>query len=548
MYACKRHLAVLLSCFVFLLILSWLRLQGLEEPAGEVRYYGFVYCGYLLLLTVWGVSIHRRLSQPNLRRYLYAEIAAMALWLTVRFTQICLIRSQYFLRLSGYFICIPLVLLPLFGFYGVFGLDKGPDYRINPRWHLLLIPAAGLILLMLTNEWHHFMFLAEPEVNLLFHPNTGIYLITAWAVAFELARIGILLVKSRHNQDYPYLRFLPFVAAFLMGLLFVPYFASAFEPLPELIELTAKHYFLEAMVWETCIFIGIVPVNSQYGQVFEHSTVAMQITDAAGRPLIASRYAPAISASQFSLLQKEHQLPLGEGLELCLHKIPDGFLIWQRDLTAVNSLLQELHQTSDELQQEGFLLRRELEAKSEESRIEAKNRIYDRLSTETAPQLALLDRLLTADPADSQSWSRIGFIGTYVKRLCNLRLIYQETGTVENADLKRSLENMLSWLAQLDICTDLAFTPPSALPPAVSFMSIKLLECLPEQLAFRLDTCCMTVSGSLLFEIRMEGTALLPVEQVQQLLADGYAARWNTIPGGFRLTIEKEAQNREKVQ
>ena len=439
-------------------------------------------------------------------------------------------------------------LLPLFGFYGVFGLDKGPDYRISSRWYLLLIPAAGLILLMLTNEWHHFMFLAEPEVNLLFHPNTGIYLIALWAVAFEIARIGILLLKSRHNQDYPWLRFLPFFTASLMGLMFIPYFVSAFEPLPELVELTAKHYFLEVLVWETCIFTGIVPVNTQYGQVFEHSTVAMQITDAAGRPLIASRYASPVSPAQFSLLQKEHQLPLGQGLELCLHKIPGGFLIWQRDLTAINSLLQELHQTSDELQQEGFLLQRELEAKSEESRIQAKNGIYDRLSTETAPQLALLDRLLTADPADSQSWSRIGFIGTYIKRLCNLRLIYQETGTVENADLKLSLENMLSWLEQLNICTDLVFAPPSALPPAVSFMSIKLLECLPEVLEFRLTACSLTVSRALLFEIQIDGAALLPVDQVQQLLADGYTARWHTWSGGFRLTIAKEEQHCEKVQ
>ena len=91
MHERKRYLAVLLSCFVFLLLLSWFRLQGLEDSVKEARYYGFVYCGYLLLLTVWGISIHRRLSQPNLCRYLYAEIAAMALWLTVRFAHICLI-------------------------------------------------------------------------------------------------------------------------------------------------------------------------------------------------------------------------------------------------------------------------------------------------------------------------------------------------------------------------------------------------------------------------------------------------------------------------
>ena len=543
-----KHICGIGAAFIFLLFISYWRQPGLQSDFLSFRYPLAVYCGYLLLLGIWGISIYLRLSQSNLRRYLYVEIAIMAMWFTVRFIQETLIENVYMLRLSGYLISIPVVLLPLYGFFGVLSMDKSQDYCIRPCWKLLLLPAMVLIGLMLTNEYHHLVFLAEPVASITFRPNVGVYLIALWAVAFELIKLVVLLNKVRRNRDYPWLRFFPFCMAIIMGLIFIPYFFNFFTVQNEWIELAAKHYFLEAMLWEACIELGIVPVNSQYGWVFEQSMVAMRITDFDGRTLIASRYAPQIRPEQFAILQDTHRLSVGDGLELCLHRIPGGYLIWLRDFTTINQLLQELQQTSEELQQEGDLIRQELEARSEEARVQAQNAIYDQLSSEVSKQIEQLERMLIEDPSDTENWSQIGLIGTYVKRLCNLRLIYQETGTVNPEDLRLSLQNMMDWLKKLSVDVALVVENVHQLPPAVSFMSIKITQCLLEQLDFQLQSFSLNVSQKfLVYEVETLQQSPFPMQSVETLLSTGYQALWNSTDGGFILTIKKEAEIDEKV-
>ena len=532
-----KKLCILAGAFLFLCLISQWRQP---DPNGEFlsfRYPVAVYCGYLLLLTVWGISIYLRISQTILRHYLYLEIGIMALWFTVRVIQETLIRDLYALRLSGYFIAVPLVLLPLYSFYGVLGLDRGPDYRMRWEWKLLQLPAAGLILLMLTNEWHHAVFLAEPEVSISFHPNIGIFFIALWVTLLELARLALLIKKTRRNKDYPRLRFLPFVVAAIIGVMFVPYFISAFTAENERIELAAKHYFLETVIWEICIWLGIVPVNSQYGRVLEYSTVAMQITDPEGQVLAASRQAPVISQEQFAVLQREHRMPAGEGRELCLHRIPGGNLIWLQDYSAVSQAIQGLQQTAEELQQESDLLRRELEAKSEETRLQAQNTIYDQLNAETAGELALLDRLLRDDPGDPESWRRIGLLGTYVKRLCNLRLTYQENGVVDEEDLRLSLQNILDWLDQNRTEAAVTVQPLPSPSADLSFMSMKMMLRLLELLDFRPERFFVTVTDSLTCAIRT--AAALAEEPLRELLAPGWQLCRTDSAEGVMLEIRK---------
>ena len=62
----------------------------------------------------------------------------------------------------------------------------------------------------------------------------------------------------------------------------IPYFINSFVVRFELIELTAKAFFLETMILESFIMIGLVPVNTHYQMVFERSTVGMRIVDSSG--------------------------------------------------------------------------------------------------------------------------------------------------------------------------------------------------------------------------------------------------------------------------
>lgn len=527
------------GAFLFLLSLyrQYHRLGG--DP--ETEYVWVVHAGYMLLLGYWGISIHRRISQRNLRLYILEEITVMAFWMTIRALQeSVLVDNLAMVRASGYFIAVPLMLLPLLGFYSVLGLDKGPEYRIDRRWYWLFVPAVLLILLMLSNESHHLVFLKEEEINLQFRWNWGIFLIVLWSIILVGARLVLLIRKSQHNRDYPYMRYMPLLIGMLTLGMFAAYLMHSFNVRTEVIELTAKHYFMEMLLWESCIGVGMVPVNCQYEQVFGESTEAMQIMDDSGKRIAASVYAPEISRSQFEQLKAEHHIPAGEGLELRLHAFPGGYLIWQQDLSGILALLGQMQQTAEELEQEGILLKKELAARSEESRLQAKNAIYDSLSSEVDGELKMLDELLDEEIIDIRQWQIIGLLGTYVKRLCNLRLIYEESGTLEQGDLKITVGNLMEWVRRLCSGADLLFQPQPEMDVELCFLSLKVPLCLLERADFAPERFFVSVGQSLEVTIGTCGEYPVPTEQIEQMLGDDYTAMWTSVQGDMKLTIRRE--------
>lgn len=533
-----RRIAV---AFVALFLLSLYRQYGRMNGGQDPQSVWIVYAGYMVLLGSWWILIYRRISQRNLRHYISVEIVVMAFWLLIRALQDSIfVEDQVMLRASGYLIAFPLMLLPLFGLYGVLGLDKGPEYRMNPMWYWLQIPAAILIMLMLTNETHHIIFLKEAEINVQFRWNWGITFIILWSIALVAARLLLLAAKSWRNRDYPCLRFLPFVIGILTLGMYGYYLLHSFNVQNEVVELTAKHYFMEMLLWESCIGLGMVPVNLQYEQVFRESTVAMQITDHSGHRLAASGYAPEVTPAAFAELQEFGQLSSGEGRELRLYDFGDGCLIWQRDFSAINELYRQLQQTAEELQQEGTLLQEELATRSEETRLQAKDEIFNSLAGEVDGELQMLDELLE-DAPDTRQWQIIGLLGTYVKRLCNLRLIYEDAGMLETADLKTSVSNLMDWVKKLCPGAALTFQPQPNLAPEMCFLSLKVPICLLESAAFAPERFTVSIGEDLVVSIGVPGDYRIPTEQIDQLLGKEYTALWKSAQGNLQLTIRKEA-------
>jgi len=125
-----------------------------------------VYFMYLSMILYWGHSIQTRFTQKSMRIYLLSEAAVAAGWMTIRFIQNAFLSENIAaLRYSGYFIFVPIVLVPLLGFYASFGLGHGDDYHLSRKWYLLIIPAAALLVLALNDEQNHFLFLGVSRRN-----------------------------------------------------------------------------------------------------------------------------------------------------------------------------------------------------------------------------------------------------------------------------------------------------------------------------------------------------------------------------------------------
>lgn len=459
----KTYFYIGLAFLVLLAVSVYRQISLKVSPDDALRPY-IVYPVYMLLMGGWLYSVKARITQSFMARNLRLACYVMMFWLLIRFLQEAFFyRNTHIMRVSGYFTVFPLIVTTLFDLYAAFGLGRGEDYSIPKVWYLLMIPDLALVLLELTNEYHHIVFkvLPDEKENLKFHTNYGFVLILACCGILILSRIYMIYRKTAQVKAKKGIKLLPFLIGIAIPVVILPYLIKDFANSKEIIDLTAKLYFLEIMSWESCIILGLVPVNTQYGMVFERSTVGMRITDMQGKTRIKSSHARELSASELDELMSKGSITDSEGVELHVHGISDGYLIYQKDVSKMNKLIGELGTISSELKQENTLLAGELKSRSERAKVLEKTRIYDGISSEIGEKLSLIEGLIgrAADEKRDELLKRLCILGTYVKRRCNLRLIEQENGSIGMEELRLSLEDTVRCLNTVGIKAELLWEP-----------------------------------------------------------------------------------------
>ena len=538
----KKSVIRLFAAAALLLAVSAYRQLSMQHwPEDSLRPY-LVWAVYMLLLFGWQYTITTKIMQKSMRGHLTAQNIVSILYLTVRFVQDAFLYVNIpWMRFTGYFINIAAVFIPLFGLYGAFYLGRPEDYRISKKWYLLLIPACFLSVMALTNEWHHFLYYIvpeEPQPNLYFHPYIGTYIIYLWGLWMIAHQVHVIYQRNGTTKSDPlYRKLIPFYEPILLFLFSIPYAATAYVVRFELVEYSAGLIFILVLCWELYILVGLIPVNTQYEDVFRRSTVAMQILSSDGERIAVSENAAEITPAMLEALKQNQHFSVTEDVIMHLHQIPGGCMIWQTDLSQINHAFRELQRLNAELEEEQDLLAQEIRIQSDEASVQARNDIYDSLSTEVAGQLASLTTLLSKESLSTDDWNRICLIGTYIKRFCNLQLTYQEQKTIPMGDLAISLQDVAKCMKKLGIRTSLDFCPTSNLEPELILFIMKALEEILEEADFCLTSMEIRISDTVCFEITGTDHGLAP-----HSLEDGYRFQTEKIPAGYRLLLLKEGE------
>ena len=538
----KKSIIRLFSAAALLFAVSGYRQLSMRYlPEDFLRPY-LVWAVYMLLLFGWQHTITTKITQKAMRSHLTAQNIVSILYLTVRFIQDAFLYVNVpWMRFTGYFINIAAIFIPLFGLYGSFYLGKADDYRISKKWYLLLIPACLLSVLALTNDLHHFFYYIMPEEsqpNLYFHPYIGTYIVYIWGLSIISYQVYVIYRRNGTTKsDSLYRKLIPFYEPILLLLFSIPYATTAYVVRFELVEYSAGLIFILVLCWQIYILVGLIPVNAQYEEVFRRSTVAMQILSPSGETIAASENAAEITPAMLEALKQNQHFSVTEDVIMHLHQIPGGCMIWQTDLSQINHALRELQRLNAELEEEQDLLAQEIRIQSDETSIQARNDIYDSLSSEVAGQLVLLTALLSNESPSTDDWNCICLIGTYIKRFCNLRLTYQEQQTIPMGDLAISLQDIAKCMKNLGIRTSLDFCPTSNLEPELILLIMKALEEILEEADFRLTSVAIQISDTVCFEIT--GT---DHEFVSRSLEGGYSLQAEKIPAGYRLLLLQEGE------
>lgn len=409
---------------------------------------------HITLTVFWCISLRRRILIRTIRRMLLSVGSLLLGWQIVR-----IIKYDYVLvtepvgRYCWYAYYIAMILVPLIGVFVVNHIGKPEDYR-SPTWmKYLFIPAFFLIFVVFTNDLHQLVF-TFPSGFELYNSIYGygfMYIvIMAWFVVLALFFAVRLLLKSRVPGSKNFQRLPLFITLFAI-LFWTGYTLKLYTG-----DLTAVDCLFIIMLLEGAIQSGLIPSNMNYNELFRQSTIAAQIID--GNHAVHYSSASATELDQ-SLIEQAltHPVDLGDTL---LHSQPisGGHILWQDDVKAINDLAAHLREANETLQEQYALKKAEVELRERTLQAEEKNRLYDRIAKEIAPQLDLADdllRLIEENPDQTDVLlSQLCVISAYIKRRANLVLLGEESPVLPARELEACLRESLS---NLELCSVTTF-------------------------------------------------------------------------------------------
>ena len=438
--ATKKSLLCALAALALIAFAMWLRYASrhiFHSPAVSHLRSGI----YVFLFSVWCYSLWIRIVQTQARRYLLAISVLMVLWILLRSIKFS-IENTDAERWLWYFYYFPMLFIPMLSVFVSQSLGKGEDFRL-PRWtKLLYFPTLLLLLLVLTNDLHQQVFSFPSGVlsDRAYRYESGYFFVLAW----EALCAGFAFLSMVKNCRIPRsrrIRWLPLVPLALSLAYAYAYVKKVHWVWVLAGDMTVSQCLIFASILECCIQCGLIQSNLGYDELFEATSLPVQITD----PAFCSQYVSvamqgALPQSELRQMQQD-TVHLGDDTLLKRHKLRRGWVFWKEDISALNQVRKELELTRDELRDTGDVLAAENAQRARWLKLTEENRLYDMMEAQTARQIAMLRDLLanlqkTEDPDRARHLlGQVIIIGTYIKRRSNLIFVGEQRGAISVQEL-----------------------------------------------------------------------------------------------------------------
>ena len=438
--ATKKILLYALSVLALIAFAMWLRYASrhiFHSPTVSHLRSGI----YVFLFSAWCYSLWIRIVQTQVRHYLLAISVLMVLWILLRSIKFS-IENTDAERWLWYFYYFPMLFIPMLSVFVSRSLSKGEDFRL-PRWtKLLYLPTLLLLLLVLTNDLHQQVFSFPSGVlsDRAYRYESGYFFVLGWeALCAGFALLS--MVKNCRILRSRRIRWLPLVPLALSLAYAYAYVKKVHWVWVLAGDMTVSQCLIFASILECCIQCGLIQSNLGYDELFEATSLPVQITD----PAFCSQYVSA--AMQGALPQSELRqmqqdtVHLGDDTLLKRHKLRRGWVFWKEDISALNQVQRELELTRDELRDTGDVLEVENAQRARWLKLTEENRLYDMMEAQTARQIAMLRDLLaelqkTEEPDRARRLlGRVIIIGTYIKRRNNLIFVGEQRGAISVQEL-----------------------------------------------------------------------------------------------------------------
>ncbi len=402
------------------------------------------------LIIGWGVSVAYRIVQKNIRICLVISAALMLLWMALRAIKY---NSPADINTYGrylwYSYYIAMVFLPLMMFFAM--LNIGKPENTNNRKYLLIIPAAVLVLLVMTNDFHQLAFVFEPDFhnwNKQYSYGPVYYVIAVWIFILVLSSIVLSINRCRISATrkklwIPIVIILVAIIYTLWNNLNHGYSGLRIYNVPEVF------CFASIALWESLIQIGLVPSNTGYGDFFNASNLNTLIFDNEGN--VKYRSKNATNVSKDVVLQNGNSVVIDENIILKKHNIKGGKVVWTEDISAINRINRELSEVKEQISEYNVILKSEAELKKRRAAVTEQNKLYDSITEFIRPQLCDLENILKNIENNrgdiSVNYAGACVVNVYIKRISNLLIMAKSRKMLNAFELENSIQELAEYIS-----------------------------------------------------------------------------------------------------
>lgn len=402
------------------------------------------------LIIGWGVSVAYRIVKKNIRICLVISAALMLLWMALRAIKY---NSPADINTYGrylwYSYYIAMVFLPLMMFFAM--LNIGKPENTNNRKYLLIIPAAVLVLLVMTNDFHQLAFVFEPDFhnwNKQYSYGPVYYVIVVWIFILVLSSIVLSINRCRISATrkklwIPIVIILVAIIYTLWNNLNHGYSGLRIYNVPEVF------CFASIALWESLIQIGLVPSNTGYGDFFNASNLNTLIFDNEGN--VKYRSKNATNVSKDVVLQNGNSVVIDENIILKKHNIKGGKVVWTEDISAINRINRELSEVKEQISEYNVILKSEAELKKRRAAVTEQNKLYDSITEFIRPQLCDLENILKNIENNrgdiSVNYAGACVVNVYIKRISNLLIMAKGRKMLNAFELENSIRELAEYIS-----------------------------------------------------------------------------------------------------
>lgn len=352
-------------------------------------------------------------------------------------------------------------------------LNVGRSERdsIDERWHLLWAPTGLLILMILTNDFHGFVFVPGDQTT-GFGQYGPIYTLTM--VYILLLAVLTLVFTSKRSLAEKRLKSmaLPLLVlgiCFLYTVLYMidwppfHYVKVAFQ--------SAEFNILTVVIFiESLVFTSLLPSNRDYESFLNMSSLNMGMMDEKGHMVLQPDSGPKVGANEVRRAS-EHALAIDENTLLESSPIQGGTCFWFVDLTDFNRLKSQLVAANEEMLSENELLMANNKLKEEMAKVREQREIRETIHEKLQPQFvrlkAIMDHLPDEKNAYEDALKDACILNVYIKRFSNLYLLSRNKATLSLSELRLSFDESLDYLRLKNKVTSLRWDAAGAVDTAV---------------------------------------------------------------------------------